>query len=262
MTAITLAICNHKGGVAKTTTALNLSVSLAMGGHKVLAIDLDPQAHFTLGLQVDADDLPAEQTVAVLFGRGADLASIIVPTRQANLDVVPSSIRLARAAEGFYTVLFRETKLHDAVLPLKAKYDFIILDCGPTLGVLTVNALVAANRVLIPTQPSMYSLDGLSDLLDTMESVKEKTGDWDWRILLTMVSGHAEERNQTAQRLLAPLADHVLQTQIRRTEAIERSQFRDDDAVSAVVLDRQRWNRGALDYRRLTQEILAIWPAQ
>jgi chromosome partitioning protein len=262
MTAITLAVINQKGGVGKTTTSLNLAVSLAMGGFKVLAIDLDPQAHLTLGLQIEGDDLPAERTVAALFGRGGELGSIIVPSREPNLKAVPSSIRLARAAESFYSVVFRESKLREALSSIEASFDYVILDCGPSLGVLNVNALVAADRVLIPCPPSLYALDGLSDLLDTMQTVKRGCDEWDWRILLTMVSGHAAERNQATTRLLAPLTGRLLQTQIRRTETIERSQFRDDERLSAVVLERQRSNRGASDYRALCKEIVTLWPAQ
>lgn len=260
--ALTLAVINQKGGVGKTTTALNLAVGLATGGCKVLAVDLDPQAHFTQGLQIPGDDLPAERTVAALFDRGGDLNSLMVTTCEPNLKAVPSSIRLARAAESFYSVLFREARVRDALQPLKSAFDYVVLDCGPSLGVLNVNALVAADRVLIPSQPSLYSLDGLSDLLDTMQTVKRESADWDWRILLTMVSGHADERNRATARLLAPLSDRLLKTQIRRTEAIERSQFRDDERMSAVVLDRERWNRGAQDYRSLTLEVLAIWPPE
>jgi chromosome partitioning protein len=227
----------------------------------VLALDLDPQAHLTLGLQIPGDDRPAEQTVAALFHRGGNIIELMVETCEPNLKVLPASIRLARAAESFYAVLFREGKVREGLLPVKQDLDYVILDCPPNLGVLTVNALTAATHVLIPTQLSMYSLDGMSDLLDTMMSVKQDVADWDWRVLLTMVSGHAGERNQTAAKLLEPLSDRILKTHIHRTEAIERSQMRDDQTLAAVVLDRTS-NRGARDYRNLVKEIATLWPAR
>lgn len=259
--AIKIAVINQKGGVGKTTTALNLSVCLATGGHRVLAVDLDPQAHLTMGLQIDSDELPVERTVAALFQRSAQLQPLIIPTSEKNLEAVPACIRLAKAAESFYAVLYREGRLREAFCEIAGNYDYVMIDCPPNLGVLTVNAIAAADVVLIPTQPSMYALDGLSDLLDTLETVRRGANHCDWRVLLTMVSGHAQERNETTQRLLAPLASRLLKTQIHRTEAIERSQMRDDRRLGAVVLDEKRWNRGAREYRQLTEEVVALWSA-
>jgi chromosome partitioning protein len=254
-------VINQKGGVAKTTTALNLAVGLARSGHLVLAIDLDPQAHLTLGLQFDNSDLPADATVAGLFARGGTLAGVAVDTGEPNLKLVPSSIRLARAAEQFYGVIFREVKLAEALRAGAGDFDYVIMDCGPTLGVLSLNALVAANRILIPTQPSVWSLSGLSDLLDTIQTVKKDARDHDVRILLTMVSGRADERNQAAWTMLQPVQDRILRTRIHQTESIQRSQMHGEDRPGAVILEKQSWNRGARDYKQLVKEVVELWGA-
>lgn len=257
-----VAVVNQKGGVGKTTTTLNLGVGLARSGFRVLAIDLDPQAHLTLGLGIDSDQVAAEKTVAVLFREPQRLPGLVADTAEPNLKLVPASIRLAREVESLYGVIFREVKLREALQAAPATFDYVLMDCGPSLGVLSVNALVAADRILIPAQPSMYSLDGLSDLLDTLHTVKNGSSGHDWRILLTMVSGQAEERNEAAAKMLRPISDRMLATRIRRTEAIERSQMRDGAQPGAVILERQSWNRGARDYRKLVKEILEVWPAR
>lgn len=257
--AVTIAVSNQKGGVGKTTTTLNLAVGLVKTGYRVLAVDLDPQYNLTLGLQVDTD-LPAERTVAALFQRGGGLASLIVRTAETNLKVVPASIRLAAAAENCYGVLFREVKLQEALPAIADDFDYIILDCPPNLGVLAVNGLVAAEKILIPTPPSTLALSGLADLLVTLQTVKGESADW--RILLTRVSGHGLDRLEAAERILAPFAERVLETHIHQTEGIERSQMRDDERLSAAVLDRPSANRGARDYWSLVKEIETVWPAR
>jgi chromosome partitioning protein len=258
---ITIAVVNQKGGVAKTTTAVNLAVGLGLLGWRVLLIDLDPQAHATLGLRVESDDIPAEKTAASLFYE-ATIADILVDTIEPNLKLIPASIHLATAVESLYSVIFREVKLKKALEAVRDQFDYVILDSGPNLGVLSINALVAANRILIPTRLSMYSLDGLSALLSTIGKVKPDASEYDLRILLTMVKGHGKERQAAAWNLLAPLSDRILETQIRETEAVEKSQMAEDETVPLTVVQQNRSsNRGAQDYQNLVKEIQQIWPA-
>ena len=258
---VTIAVVNQKGGVAKTTTAVNLAVGLAATGWRVLLIDLDPQAHATLALRIDSDEVGADRTVASLFYE-ATLDEVVVDTIEPNLKLVPSSIHLATAVESLYSVIFREVKLKKALERVRDRFDYVLLDSGPNLGVLSINAIVAADRVLIPTRLSMYSLDGLNALLNTIAKVKQEPQEYDWRIVLTMVRGYGKERQQAALNLLTPLADRVLETQIRETEAVEKSQMsEDDDQFMAVVLQKASANRGAHDYRALVKELVEKWPA-
>lgn len=264
-----IAVSNHKGGVGKTTTAINLAAGLARKGFSVLLIDLDPQGHATLGLGLEMeerdDDTP---TIATLFTeKRASITDLLTPTAEPNLKLAPADIRLGRAAKLLTVRPVKELVLHRALESVTG-FDYVLIDCQPSLEVLTQNALVAADKILIPTQLSGFSLRGLGDLLETIDEVKEikegmdrgGEGETDWRILLTMVSGHGEERNQTATRILEPLRNRILQTQIRRTEAIERSQMEGEETDLTPVILQKGWNRGAQDYRNLVKEVMTLWP--
>src|SRR5262249_7950002 len=150
-------------------------------------------------------------------------------------------IRLAKAAALLHTRNFRESVLAKALTPVSGAYDYIIIDCQPTLDVLSVNALVAADKVLIPTQLGGHALRGLADLLTTITSIKNGAPEFDWRVLLTMVTGHGEERQATARRILEPVRERILETRIRRTEAIERSQMEQEDEELTPVVMQKRW---------------------
>lgn len=256
---ITIAVVNQKGGVAKTTTSVNLAVGLASNGYTVLLIDLDPQAHSTLALRIDSDEITSQQTVAALF-YDATLADVIVDTIEPNLKLLPASIHLASSVETLYSVIFREVRLAKALDTVVDQFDYVILDCAPNLGVLSINAIVAADKILIPTQLSMYSLDGLNALLNTVVKVKTDPEAYDYRVVLTKVKGHGKERQAAAWKILSPLSDRILTTQIRETEAVERSQMSEEDEFMAVVLQKAS-NRGAQDYRSLVKEVIELWPA-
>lgn len=266
---LTIAVINQKGGTGKTTTAVNLAAGLARTGRRVLLADLDPQGHATYGLGIDFDELsPDTPTVERLFADDRlPLAQVVMPTLEANLDLLPADIRLARAAAGMHVRNFRESVLKKALEAgngTAVRYDYVILDCQPTLDVLAVNALVAANRAIIPTPLAGHALRGLSDLLSTVESIKgELTSHenaFDWRVLLTMVGGHGEERQGRAWKILEPVQDRILTTRIHRNEAIERSQMEGSDGggLLPVILQKDR-SRGARDYRALVKEIESLW---
>ncbi len=168
----TISLTNNKGGVAKTTTAVNLSACLADMGKKVLLVDLDPQANATSGVGVDARD---RDTVYDAIIGGKDITGIITKTETDNLDIVPSSISLSGAGIELVSLMGRETRLRDSLSVVKG-YDYIFIDTPPTLGLLTVNALTASDSVVIPIQTEYYALDGIPMLMDTIRLVNDRLG--------------------------------------------------------------------------------------
>jgi len=164
----TIAVINQKGGTGKTTTSINLSSALAMNGKRVLLIDLDPQAHSTIGLGIEPGNYQAAIHDVLL--KKNKIKEAILETKVANLSLVPSHIRLDKAEQQLSSELFRETFLHKAIHNLD--YDFIIIDCRPTLGTLTINALYACDFIIVPCEMGRYALDGFSDLMETIENVK------------------------------------------------------------------------------------------
>lgn len=167
-----IAIANQKGGVGKTTTAINLSACLAESGKKVLTIDTDPQGNTTSGLGVDKDEL--ENTIYELMLDECTIKESLVKTEFENLDLIPSNVNLAGAEIELLGINEKEYILKNAVDYIKDDYDFVIIDCPPSLNMLTVNALTTANTVLVPIQCEYYALEGLSQLLHTISLVKER----------------------------------------------------------------------------------------
>jgi len=256
---ITIAVVNQKGGVAKSTTAVNLAVGLAASGHRVLGVDLDPQAHLTLGVGVSTATVGADQTVAALFYPRPDIRSVIAPTAEPGLHLIPASIRLAKAQESLYNVAFKETKLKKALDQVCAQFDYVVMDCPPNLGVLSTAAIVAADKILVPTMLSRYSLDGLDDLLSTVSELREDQETYEFRVLLTRVKGRAK-RQEIAWSLLKPIEDRILETRIRESEAVEQSQMGDEDEMLSVVKESGTRNRAAEDYQALVKEVITLWP--
>lgn len=166
-----IALCNQKGGVGKTTTAINLATYLAISGKKVLLIDIDPQGNATSGLGIDKHSI--KNSIYHLIIDDADPKSILIPTQVPNLSLFPSNLSLTGAEVELVGILGREHRLKKALAPLSSEFDFILIDCPPSLGLLTINALSAANSVLIPIQCEYYALEGLSQLVNTINLVKE-----------------------------------------------------------------------------------------
>jgi chromosome partitioning protein len=247
-----IAIMNQKGGVAKTTTSINLACGLARKGQKVLLIDLDPQAHSTIGLGID----PGSYHTAVndvLLGK-TPIQEAVLPTSIEHLFVLPSHIRLDKAEQQLTPELFRETFLLKAIE--KLEYDFIVIDCRPTLGTLTINALYACSFIIVPCEMGRYALDGFSDLMETIDNVKNhEAGDKEnfIRILLTKFDARNRVSNEWILDQLAPFKNLLFKTAIRKSEAINQSSM-----AQEPIFTFKPDSAGAEDYEQLTIEFLDL----
>ena len=218
-----IAICNQKGGVGKTTTAINLATYLSLSQKKVLLIDIDPQGNATSGLGIDKHSI--KESVYNLLIHDIDPHSLIIGTKVINLSLMPSNISLTGAEVELVGVMGREYRLRKALAPLAQEFDFLIIDCPPSLGLLTINALSAAQSVLIPIQCEYYALEGLSQLVNTINLVKENLNQslTIEGVLMTMADYRTNLTNEVINEVRKFFKDKVYKTviprNIRLTEA-------------------------------------------
>jgi chromosome partitioning protein len=244
----TIAVVNQKGGVGKTTTAVNLTAALTELGLKVLLCDFDPQANATSGLGVDKRKVKHSVYDVVIDQIPADQA--IVHTKFG--DVLPSSADLAGAAVELIVSEHREHQLKKALEPIKGSYDAILIDCPPSLEMLTLNGLAAADSILIPVQCEYYALEGLSDLMTTLRAVKKRVnpGLDIFAVLLTMFDGRTNFSTQVAQEVRRHFPGKVLSTVVPRNVRLSEAP---SHGLPVTAYDRS--SKGAVAYRNIAQEI-------
>ncbi|HWR51679.1 MAG TPA: ParA family protein [Bryobacteraceae bacterium] len=246
-----LAIANQKGGVGKTTTAINLGASLAANDLRVLVIDSDPQGNATTGLGVAKD--PARSSLYHVMLGGSDFSAAIVRTEFEGLDVVPADKNLVGANLELVDIERREYRLRDKVQALREQYDFVLIDCPPALDLLTLNALLAADALLVPIQCEFFALEGVSELMDTVDRIRTSfshplaiEG-----ILLTMFDDRTNLTRQVAADLKEFFGDDVLKTVIPRSVRLAEA-----PSFGQPILVYDVRSRGAEAYIRLAKEIL------
>jgi chromosome partitioning protein len=245
-----LAIANQKGGVGKTTTAVNLGSALAEVGYRVLVVDLDPQGNATTGLGVNPRDL--ESSVYDVIMHDAPIEDCVEPTSLKNLFVAPATIDLAGAEIELVPAMSRELKLRKAIDAIRGDYDLVLIDCPPSLGLLTVNGLAAADDVIVPIQCEYYALEGLGQLLRNVGLVRSNLNPGlDVRgIVLTMYNARTRLADQVAAEVRAHFGPKVYETVVPRTVRLsEAPSF----GQPIIVFDSN--SRGATAYRELAKEV-------
>ncbi len=247
-----ISIANQKGGVGKTTSTINISAYLAAMGKRVLVVDIDPQGNASSGLGVDKRKLDAS-IYSVLVG-DAEASQAIVSTSVKNLSIIPSSIDLAGAEVELVNLPERERVLKSALAPIKNRFDYVFIDCPPSLALLTVNALTASDSILIPIQGEFFALEGLSQLMNTIKLVKkylnmslEIEG-----VVLTMFDGRSNIVNSVADEILKFFGKKVFRTRIPRNVRLVES-----PSYGLPVMQYDPRSSGSLAYKALAEELLA-----
>ena len=249
---LTLAIVNQKGGVGKSTTAVNLSACLAGHGKKVLLVDLDPQANATSGLGKRRED--RQKCVYNVLIDDEPLASVIEDTDVEALRLVPSTIQLAGAEIEMVSRFSRETRLQAALGPVAGAYDYVLIDCPPSLGLLTVNALTAADKVIIPIQCEYYALEGLSQLIESVRLIKkhlntklEIAG-----VVMTMYDVRTKLSAQVTAEVVKYFSQKVYKTVIPRSVRLSEA-----PSYGLPIIEYDGKSKGALAYREFAKEVIA-----
>ncbi|MEG1846722.1 MAG: AAA family ATPase [Oscillospiraceae bacterium] len=249
----TIAIVNQKGGVGKTTTAVNLVAAIGARGYRVLLVDIDPQGNSTSGLGVNKRQL--EKSTYDILVNTVPAADVIVKTAYENVSILPSSMSLAGAELELVEMNKRESRLKNALAMVKEKYDFIFLDCPPSLGLITLNSLCAADTLMVPIQCEYYALEGLSQLMSTVRQIKrlynpmiEMEG-----VLLTMYDGRLNLTQQVVDEVKKFFPKKVYSTVIPRNVRLSEA-----PSFGQPVMYYDRGSRGSASYDELATEFLEL----
>jgi len=253
-----IAIVNQKGGCSKTTTAINIAAAFAELSHRVLLIDLDPQAHATIGLGFDPDAL-SRTIYDAITSEHVSISTVVKGTNIEWLDLAPSNVLLAGAELELSSALGKELRLDKQLRTISNRYDFCVIDCPPALGILTLNALVASTDVIVPVQAHYFALEGLKRLLETMRIIRDRFPSCSVEVLgllLTFVEEGTVFSRQIQQQMRRLFGDLVFDTVIHKSLRIAEA-----PSAGESVLTYAPESRGAADYRSLAQEILneRIW---
>jgi chromosome partitioning protein len=247
-----IALCNQKGGVGKTTTTINLGASLAEYGRRVLCVDFDPQGALSAGLAVPTHDVP--NIYDLLVGTVKEPAEAIQHTGTKNLDVIPANIDLSAAEVHLVNEVAREQILARVLRKVANDYDVILIDCQPSLGILTVNALTASHGVLIPLECEYFALRGVALLVETIDKVRDRLNpalELDG-ILATMYDARTLHSREVLERVVETFGDRVFETVIARTV-----KFPDASVAAAPITEFAPDHQAAESYRQLARELIA-----
>jgi len=248
-----IALCNQKGGVGKTTSTINLGAALAEFGRRVLVVDFDPQGALSAGLGIQPHELE-RTTYDLLMERSVGIDEVILKTSVSGLDLLPSNIDLSAAEVQLVNEVAREQSLARALAPVTDEYDFVLIDCQPSLGLLTVNALTASHGVIIPLECEFFSLRGVALLIDTIEKVQQRLNP-QLRlegILATMYDGRTLHGREVFGRVLEAFGDKVFDTVISRTV-----RFPETTVAGEPITTWAPTSNGATAYRELAMEVLS-----
>lgn len=246
------AVVNQKGGVGKTTTTVNLAAYLANRGKRVILFDLDPQGNATSGLGIDKNEQDLS-SYDVLINKTA-LKECLVDTSVRNLRVCPANIDLAGAEVEMASIENREMRLKSAFESFDEPFDFLLIDCPPSLGLLTLNALVAAHSVLVPIQAEYYALEGVSQLMETVNSVKRglNANLYIFGVLITMFDGRTQLANQVEDEVRNYFGEKVFKTVIPRNVRLSEA-----PSYGQSILDYDKRSKGAEAYHKLSREVIS-----
>jgi chromosome partitioning protein len=248
-----IALCNQKGGVGKTTSTINLGAALAEYGRRVLLVDFDPQGALSVGLGVQPHQLE-RTTYDLLMERSVGIDEVLMKTGVPGMDLLPSNIDLSAAEVQLVNEVAREQSLARALAPVLGEYDFVLIDCQPSLGLLTVNALTASHGVIIPLECEFFSLRGVALLIDTIDKVQQRLNP-NLRlegILATMYDGRTLHGREVFNRVLEAFGDKVFDTVISRTV-----RFPETTVAGEPITTWAPTSNGAQAYRELAMEVLA-----